>query len=101
MTTHPTVPVRVYFAVFTALITLTLLTTYIAYVDLGIFNTIVALTIAVIKAVLVLLFFMHLRYTGRLPWVFAVTGALWLLLVIGGTMTDEVSRPWLGTANPF
>jgi cytochrome c oxidase subunit 4 len=98
--THPTVSVRVYFAVFAALTVGTLLTVAAAFIDLGPLNTIVALTIASAKALLVLLFFMHLRYTGRLTWIFAATGFVWLTFIIGLTMSDMVSRNWIPVA-PF
>jgi cytochrome c oxidase subunit 4 len=99
-TTHPSVPLSVYFVVFGALMVGTALTVAVAYVDLGVFNTIVALTIACIKALLVLLYFMHLRYTSKLTWAFAATGFVWLTLIIGLTMSDIVSRNWI-PAQPF
>ena len=99
-TTHPSVPLRVYFLVFGALLVGTALTVAMAYVDLGPFNTVVALTIACIKALLVLLYFMHLRYTSKLNWAFAATGFVWLTLIIGLTMSDIVSRNWI-PAQPF
>jgi cytochrome c oxidase subunit 4 len=95
MSSHPIVSVRVYFAVFTALVAFTLMTVAVAYIDLSFMNTVVALTIAAVKAVLVLLFFMHLRYSSRLTWAFAMTGLVWLVLIIGLTMGDVVSRGWL------
>ena len=99
-TTHPSVPLRIYFLVFVALLVGTALTVAMAYVDLGPFNTVVALTIACIKALLVLLYFMHLRYTSKLNWAFAATGFVWLTLIIGLTMSDIVSRNWI-PAQPF
>jgi cytochrome c oxidase subunit 4 len=101
MTSHPSVSLRVYFAVFAALIAFTLITVAVAFVDIGPLNTVVALTIAAIKAFLVLLYFMHLRYTGRLTWAFAATGFVWLAFIIGLTMSDMVSRNWLGPVTPF
>jgi cytochrome c oxidase subunit 4 len=99
--THSTVSIKVYFAVFAALIVFTLVTVAVAYQDLGALNTIVALTIAAFKALLVLLYFMHLRYSSRLTWIFAATGFVWLALIIGLTMSDVVSRGWIGPAEPF
>ena len=98
---HPTISLRVYFAVFAALIAFTLITVAVAFVDLGVLNTVVALTIAAVKAILVLLYFMHLRYTSRLNWAFAATGFVWLVFIIGLTMSDMVSRNWLGPVTPF
>jgi cytochrome c oxidase subunit 4 len=99
--THPTVSVRIYFAVFAALIAFTLITVAVAYLDLGVMNTVVALSIAAFKALLVLLYFMHLRYSSRLTWAFAATGFLWLVLIIGLTMSDILSRLWIGPVQPF
>ena len=77
---HPLVPLKVYYAIFTALIVFTVITVAVAFVDLGFFNTAIAVTIAVVKALLVLLYFMHVRYSSRLTWVFAGAGMLWLLM---------------------
>jgi cytochrome c oxidase subunit IV len=87
---------KVYFGVFAALLGLTTLTTGIAFVDLGrIGNISVALTIAVIKAVLVMLYFMHLRYSSRLTILFASAGVFWLGIVLALTLSDYVSRGWV------
>jgi cytochrome c oxidase subunit 4 len=51
-----------------------------------------ALVIAVAKSTLVVLYFMHLRYSGRLTWVFAGAGVFWLLILLGGTMDDVITR---------
>jgi len=61
----------------------------------GSLNTMVALAIAVGKALLVILYFMHVRYSDRLTWVFASAGFFWLLILIGGTMDDVLTRPSL------
>ena len=93
---------KIYYAIFAALLALTFVTVTVARVDLGPFNTIVALTIAVTKAVLVVLFFMHLRYSTRLTKLVVVGGFLWLALLIGFTMADEMTRAWIpnrGAAN--
>ncbi|MBI3768330.1 MAG: cytochrome C oxidase subunit IV family protein [Deltaproteobacteria bacterium] len=90
------VPLAVYFGVFIALLVFTGATTAIAFVDLGRFNVAVALTIAVVKASLVLLYFMHLRYTSRLTLVFVGIAFFWLGTMIGLTMSDIVSRGWFG-----
>ena len=93
--THTTVPLRIYFAVFAALIAFTAATVAAAFTDLGPFNTVVALSIAAVKALLVLLYFMHLCYSSRLTWAFAATGFVWLALIISLTMSDIASRGWL------
>jgi cytochrome c oxidase subunit 4 len=96
MSSAPHISVKVYAIVFMALLALTLLTTGVAFIDLGgQWNTAVAITIAVCKALLVILYFMHLRYSDRLTWVFAGAGFFWLLILLGGTMDDMLTRQWL------
>ena len=96
MKSEPHVPIRTYALVFLALLVLTGLTTAIAFLDLGgSINTMVALAIAVCKALLVILYFMHVRYSDRLTWVFAGAGFFWLLILIGGPMDDVLTRPQL------
>ncbi|MGA2593661.1 MAG: cytochrome C oxidase subunit IV family protein [Bryobacteraceae bacterium] len=87
--------VKTYTIVFVALLILTLLTTVVATVDLGQFNIVVALVIAVVKMLLVALFFMHLRHSTILTKVVVGGGLLWLgiLLLLG--LSDFVSRGWL------
>jgi len=90
------ISIRSYLAVFVALLALTALTTGVAFIDLGgIGNVAVALTIAVIKAVLVTLYFMHLRYSSRLTMVFAAAGIFWLGIMIALTLSDYLSRDWV------
>jgi cytochrome c oxidase subunit 4 len=86
------VPVRVYLAVFTALLVLTGVTTAIAFVDLGPMNVVLMLAIAVIKATLVVLYFMHVRYSSRLTWVVVSGGFVWLAVIILFTMSDVATR---------
>jgi cytochrome c oxidase subunit 4 len=88
--THP-VP-RTYFLVFAALIALTLSTLGLATVDLGEWHALVGLAIAAAKAGLVVLFFMHVWYSSRLTWIFALSGLFWLGILIALTMSDYVSR---------
>jgi cytochrome c oxidase subunit 4 len=89
-------PVRSYVGIFLALMVLTTITVYVAFLDLGPLNTLVALGIAVIKASLVILFFMHARYSTRLTKLVIVSAFLWLFILFTFTMTDFVSRGWLG-----
>lgn len=88
---------KVYFVIFGALIVGTVLTVAAAFADLDhVFhgaNTVVALTIAVIKATLVVLYFMHVRYGTRLTWVIVVAGFFWLLILFSLTMSDYLTRP--------
>lgn len=87
--------VSVYYAIFAALLLLTGITVGVAYVDLGAANAIVAVAIAILKASLVLVYFMHLRFSSRLTWVYAGLGFFWLLVLIAFTLADEISRGWL------
>jgi cytochrome c oxidase subunit 4 len=86
------VPVRVYLMVFAILLALTATTTAVAYVDLGRLSAIVMLTIAVTKATLVVLYFMHVRYSSRLTWLVIGSALGWLALLIAGTTTDMIVR---------
>jgi cytochrome c oxidase subunit 4 len=89
------VPVKTYVAVFVALLLLTGLTTGVAFIDLGAeWNTIVALTIAVIKALLVILFFMHVKYSPGLTKMVIVAGFFFLALLVAFTLADELTRTW-------
>jgi cytochrome c oxidase subunit 4 len=85
---------KVYFSIFVALMVLTTVTVLVSFVDLGRFNAIVALTIAVVKGTLVVLYFMHVRYSTRLTWVFAASGFIWLFILLSFTLSDYISRPW-------
>jgi cytochrome c oxidase subunit 4 len=95
MTTNHVVSKKTYYAIFGVLIALTLITVQAAYLDLGPFNVTVALGIACIKATLVLLYFMHLRYSIRLTWLIVASAIAWLVVLIVITMTDYMSRGWL------
>ena len=88
------VPTRVYYVVFAVLMVGTYLTVQAAYLDLGPFNTIVALGIAVIKAALVVLFFMHVKYSTKLTWAVVIGSIFWLGILLAMTMTDYLTRGW-------
>jgi len=90
------VPVRVYLAVFAALMVLTAVTTAAAFHDLGPLNNVVALGVATLKATLVVLFFMHARYGTRLTPLVITAGLFWLLILIALSLTDYLTRGWLG-----
>lgn len=91
------VPRKVYFAVFTALIVLTGTTTAVSFVDLGPWNTVVALGIAFLKATLVVLFFMHVKYSPRLTQITIAGGLFWLAILLALTFSDFMTRGWLPT----
>ncbi|MEK7413268.1 MAG: cytochrome C oxidase subunit IV family protein, partial [Planctomycetota bacterium] len=94
MTNEHIVSPRLYLAVFLALMLGTAATVWAARFDLGHLNIVVAMVLAVCKATLVVLYFMHLRYGSKLTWVFAAAGVLWLVLLIGLTMADILTRHW-------
>ena len=98
---HPTLDVqhhvigpKVYGTILLVLLVLTAATTGIAFLDLGVFNPIAAVGIACIKAVLVILFFMHLRYSSRLMMLTVGAGFFTFLVLITMTLTDYMSRAW-------
>ena len=94
MTDH-ILPKRVYYTIFGILMLCTFLTVQIALFDLGRLNTIAALTIAVVKATLVVLFFMHVKYSMRLTWVVVLASLFWLGIMFVLTMGDYLTRVWL------
>ena len=89
-------PVKLYIGIFLALMLGTALTVGAAYIDLGFLNTAVALAIAVTKASLVVLYFMHVRWASRLTWVIVIGAVFWLILMFAIGMTDYLSRGWMG-----
>ncbi len=87
------ITVKTYLTVFVILLGLTALTTGVAFIDLGGgLNNFAALTIATVKALLVVLYFMHARTSDRFTWVIAAAGIFWLLLLLGGTLDDAITR---------
>ena len=88
------VPVSTYIMVFISLMIGTALTTGVAYIDLGRWNTVVALTIAVTKMTLVVLFFMHVKYATGLTRVVILAGFFWLGIMITLSCADELTRTW-------
>ena len=103
---HHIVPLWIYFLVFAALLVLTYVTVQVSHVDLGspkVFgdvrlhlNVIVALLIAIPTATLVVLFFMHVKYSSRLVQIVVGSSVIWLIILIGITISDYLSRGWLG-----
>jgi cytochrome c oxidase subunit IV len=87
------VPVKVYLAIFLALLVGTALTVIAAFVDFPWrLNTIVALTIASVKATLVVLYFMHVRYSPRLVWVIVASALFWMGILFAFTFSDYLTR---------
>jgi cytochrome c oxidase subunit IV len=88
------VPRRTYYLIFAALMVGTAATVGAAFVDLGAFNNVVALGIATAKALLVVLFFMHVKYSTRLTWAVVVGSVFWLGILLALTMGDYLTRGW-------
>ncbi len=98
MNSDHVVSIKLYSAIFGALLVMTLATAGAAFIDLGgNLNTVVAMLIAACKASLVILFFMHVRYSSRLTWVFVGAGFFWLMILLSLTLADVLSRRWLPT----
>ena len=93
MSDHVVSP-KLYIVVFAALLLLTLTTVWAAGQDFGAYNTVVAVGIAITKATLVILFFMHVRWAGKLVQLFVASGFIWLVILIAITLADYVSRGW-------
>ena len=88
-----TTSTRPYFIIYGILMACTYLTWQVAYFDLGSLNTVAALGIAVFKAMLVILFFMHVRET-RLAWAVVAGSVFWLGILLALTMGDFLTRGW-------
>jgi len=87
---------RIYVTIFLALMVGTALTVLAAFYDFpGPLNAVVALTIATIKATLVVLYFMHVRYSGRLIWLVILAALFWLAIMFSITLSDYWTRSWL------
>ncbi len=88
-------PTSLYLTIFAALLVGTGLTVLVAFYDLGFMNNVAMLTIACAKALLVILYFMHVRWSTRLTWVVIASGFFWLLIMFSITMSDYLSRGWM------
>ena len=87
-------PTRTYYAIFVLLLVCTYLTWQAALLDLGPMNTIAAITIAVFKAVMVVLFFMHVKYSTRLTWLVVIAAVFWLGILLALLFSDYLTRAW-------
>jgi cytochrome c oxidase subunit 4 len=87
-------PKRLYYTIFAILLLCTYLTVQIAFLDLGAMNTVAALAIATFKATIVILFFMHVKYSTRLTWAVVLGSIFWLGILLALTMTDYLTRAW-------
>jgi cytochrome c oxidase subunit IV len=86
---------KFYYTIWIALLGLTVITAGVAFLDLGPFNVIVALVIATVKALLVVLFFMHVKYASeKLTKIVIVSAIFWLFLLLALSMADYATRLW-------
>src|ERR1700723_3985662 len=91
---HQIITQLTYGMVFSSLLIFTGVTVGAAYIDLGIFNPVVALAIACFKAVIVILFFMHVKYQSKLVKMTVGAGFFTFLVLVTMTLTDYMSRAW-------
>jgi cytochrome c oxidase subunit 4 len=91
----PITPSRTYYLVFVALIALTILTVFVSFLELGTWHTTVGVLIGVVKASLVVLFFMHLLHSSKASWLAVLAGLFWMAILMGLTLTDYLTRQFL------
>jgi cytochrome c oxidase subunit IV len=95
------ISVRSYLLVFFALLALTALTVGVAFIDLGSMNTVIALAIAATKMLLVMLIFMHVKYSSRLTKLAILAAFFWLGLLLTFTLSDYFTRRWTPTPSDW
>ena len=91
---HHVVPTRIYYAIFATLMVLTGVTVAVAYVDLGPWNAVAAVAIACFKAMIVVLYFMHVKYSSRLITLTVIAGLYWMGILFALTLGDYLTRAW-------
>ena len=91
---HHVVPLTIYYGIFAILMVLTGVTVGVAYIDLGRWNTVVAIAIACFKAMIVVLYFMHVKYSTRLIQLTVIAGLYWMVILFGLTLGDYLTRAW-------
>ena len=89
------VPKSTYVTIFGLLIVLTIITVAVAFVDLGNLNVAVAMVVAVVKATLVVLFFMHVKYASKTTKLVVVSSLVWLGFLFFITLSDYLTRGWI------
>lgn len=87
-----TITRKTYYSVFAALMGLLVLTVAVAYVDLGSWNIVVAMSIAVVKMLLVITYFMHVKENSKVVWLFVASGFFWFFIMVVLTMPDFIAR---------
>ncbi len=93
---HVITPVSTYVTIFVSLLVLTAATYLVATQDFGWMNTPIALAVALLKASLVVIYFMGVRYNTPLTKTVVVAGFFWLLILFGVTLSDYLTRSWIG-----
>ncbi len=101
MSEHHVMPIRVYLTIIAILMALTVATVWVAFLDFGYLNTVIAVGIAVIKALLVVMYFMHLKYAAPITRLFAGAGAVFFVILIAITLSDYRSRDWFPFPEPW
>jgi cytochrome c oxidase subunit IV len=91
---HHVVPVKIYYGIFAILLVLTGVTVAVSYIDLGRLNTVAAVAIACFKALIVVLYFMHVKYSTRLIKLTVIAGLYWLGIIFVLTLGDYLTRAW-------
>ncbi len=91
---HHIVSPKIYLTIVCVLLVLTATTVGVSYIDMGLFNPIVALAIAAFKMILVVLFFMHVKYSTKLTQLTVGAGLFTFLILVGMTLSDYFTRAW-------
>lgn len=91
---HHRASIGAYLLVFAALMIMTVITVAVSRVDLGAWNTLVAMGIAVLKATIVILWFMHVIHSPRMTWIVVISSFLWLGVLFVLTFADYLTRVW-------
>jgi cytochrome c oxidase subunit 4 len=91
---HHIVSPRIYIVILLCLLLGTGLTVWASFIEMGPWNPVVALAIATAKATLVVLYFMHVRYSTKLTWLTVFSAVFMFLVLIGMTLTDYFTRAW-------
>jgi len=91
---HHIVSPKIYLTIVSVLLVLTATTVGVSYIDMGLFNPIVALAIAAFKMILVVLFFMHVKYSTKLTQLTVGAGLFTFFILVGMTLSDYFTRAW-------
>jgi len=91
---HHEAPLTAYFVVFGVLMALTILTVFVSRIDLGEMNTVVAMVVAIVKATVVILWFMHVIHSPRMTWIVLISAFLWLAVMFALFFSDYLTRAW-------